>query len=338
MEHMVRSQNPAVSVIVPAYGVSQFISATLESVRAQTFQDYEILVVNDGSPDTPDLERALQPYLPSIVYIKQPNGGPSAARNTGIRHARGEYVAFLDGDDLWAPEYLQTQMSILREDQSLDLLYCDSWYFGSSLVAGKRYMELFPSQGPVTVKSLLNETCNVITSTVMARREAVIDAGLFNERFSGPEDFDLWVRLALAGRRLHYHYAVLGRRRLRPEGLASNREKMSASLAQVLESHAQDPRLSPEQHSILMSKLAEVRAHYHLEKGKRLIIAGSYKEALASFGALDQCYVSAKLRLATLGLHIAPGLTRFAYRSLRFAAAKWRSVVYGCRNLMVASY
>ena len=91
---------PAVSVVIPAFRVAGYIAETLDSVLAQTCQDFEILVVNDGSPDTEALRAALAPYRERILYIEQPQGGPSKARNTAIAAARGDLLAFLDGDDL----------------------------------------------------------------------------------------------------------------------------------------------------------------------------------------------------------------------------------------------
>ena len=105
---------PLVSVIVPAYRVSQFIPATLDSILAQTFQDFEIIVVNDGCPDTEELERVLEPYRSQIIYLRQDNQGIAGARNTGIRASRGVYIAPLDSDDLWYPEHLAAQLAVLK--------------------------------------------------------------------------------------------------------------------------------------------------------------------------------------------------------------------------------
>src|ERR1700745_3077470 len=93
--------SPRVSVVIPAYQVAPYIAETLESVFAQTFTDYEVIVVNDGSPDTDELHHAIQPYRERLSYVTRQNGGCSAARNSGLRVARGELVAFLDADDLW---------------------------------------------------------------------------------------------------------------------------------------------------------------------------------------------------------------------------------------------
>src|SRR5262245_48281148 len=104
---------PAVSVVIPAYNCADFIAETLDSVFSQTFDNYEVIVINDGSPDTESLERVLAPFQDRIVYLKQDNQGPSGARNSAIRHARSAYVAMLDSDDIWLPDYLAEQMQFI---------------------------------------------------------------------------------------------------------------------------------------------------------------------------------------------------------------------------------
>src|SRR5579863_3220302 len=99
------SSSVSVSVVIPAYNSAEYIAEALDSVVAQTFVDYEIIVVNDGSSDTGKLEKVLVPYLRLIRYIKQENNGPSAARNVAIRAACGKYVALLDSDDRWLPTH-----------------------------------------------------------------------------------------------------------------------------------------------------------------------------------------------------------------------------------------
>jgi glycosyltransferase involved in cell wall biosynthesis len=98
-----------VSVIIPAYNVAPYIAETLKSVFGQTKSAFEVVVVNDGSPDTTELEEVLRPFRDRIVYLKQENRGLSGARNTGIRVATGDLIALLDGDDVWMPQYLETQ-------------------------------------------------------------------------------------------------------------------------------------------------------------------------------------------------------------------------------------
>src|SRR6267154_5648376 len=107
---------PTVSIIIPSYKTADLISACLDSVFAQRYRDFEAIVVNDGSPDTPELEKALQPYIDRIVYAKQENKRAAAARNHAIRLARGECLAFLDSDDTWTPDHLASQMRLFADD------------------------------------------------------------------------------------------------------------------------------------------------------------------------------------------------------------------------------
>src|SRR5688500_16661464 len=95
---------PTVSVVIPCYSVSRWIGETLESVFAQTFSDYEVILVNDGSPDTREFHVAIARFRNRVTLIEQPNKGPAGARNSGIRLAKGEFIAFLDGDDIWRPD------------------------------------------------------------------------------------------------------------------------------------------------------------------------------------------------------------------------------------------
>jgi glycosyltransferase involved in cell wall biosynthesis len=196
-----QTKTPLVSVIVPAYNVADFIGDALNSVLAQTVTDYEIIVVNDGSPDTEALEKVLGPYMSRIVYLKQENRGVSAARNTGIKAARGSLIAFLDGDDSWLPHYLEVQVPRIQADPSIDVLYPNVIMFGDSSEAGEEFMTICPSNGEVTFERLLLQECNVSNCSI-ARRETIVRAGLFDEELRSVEDFDLWLRVIKHGGRL----------------------------------------------------------------------------------------------------------------------------------------
>src|SRR5258708_3598978 len=190
---------PKVSVIIPAYNVASYIGETLDSVFAQTFADTEVIVVNDGSPDTEDMERALARFNDRLTYIKQENQGASVARNTGLSAAQGKFIAFLDADDLWLPNYLNEQIKFMIE-RDCDLVCSDAEVFSDVSHAEQSYMESLmpgsPSAGSVTFLGLLSAEQSLITSGVVVRRELVIQAGLFDEALRNAQDFDLWLRLA----------------------------------------------------------------------------------------------------------------------------------------------
>ena len=123
---------PTVSVIIPAYRASADIADALASVFAQTFVSYEVIVIDDGSPDAVDLKAAMEPYRSRLYCIEQPNRGPGAARNAGIRASRGKLIAFLDADDRWAPQFLARQIAFLEGTESCAMVYCDALLSGET--------------------------------------------------------------------------------------------------------------------------------------------------------------------------------------------------------------
>lgn len=307
---------PAVSVVVPAYNVAPFIAEALESVYAQTFTDYEVIIVNDGSPDTEELERALAPYRERLVYLRQENAGPSAARNAGIRRARGRYVALLDGDDEWLPTYLAEQLESLAD--GLDLVYCDALLFGEGELVGRTFMQTCPSRGPVTVESLLAQRCTVITSCVVARREALVAVGLFNERYRRSEDFDLWVRMAHAGARLGYGRKVLARHRMRADSLAADATRMHEAAIVVYANLACTLELTEREREAAAAEIANYEFDLALARAKSELAAGEYARAVEELSRARGLRRASglralKLRLTLLCLGAAPRLTRRFY-------------------------
>ena len=263
---------PTVSVIVPAYQVAPYIATTLESVLAQTRQDFEIVVVNDGSPDTAALRAALAPYRARIRYLEQPQGGPSRARNAGIAVATGTWLAFLDGDDAWAPSFLASQLELLARDPGAVLVWCDSQPFGGT---GREptLMTSEPPSGECDVGALLAGRCVVFTSTTVARRDAVLDAGGFDEGLRRCEDFDLWLRLAGRGRLL-YSREVLGWRRLHPASLSASPVAMLRAQIAVRQRFVARTPLSEGVRAIAAAADRRCEAAIALARRRRLLAAG----------------------------------------------------------------
>jgi len=304
-----------VSVIIPAYNAAQYINEALSSVVKQSYPKVEIIVINDGSPDTPILEEVITPFLERIVYVEQENRGPSAARNVGILRSRGEYVAFLDSDDFWLPEYLAFQMELFQQSPPPDLVYTDGLIIGETPFSGQRVMNIRPSSGTATFESLLVEKCQVPTSGTVARKRVLIEAGLFDESVSRAEDYDLWLRVAYRGGRIAYQRRVLWGSRVRSGSLSSHITAMSAGRAQVLIKLDKTLRLDPGVRSILQDTITRAKAYSELEHGRRKIVERRFEEARGSFVKANTYFRSKKLRLALLGLKVAPNLTRWAARA-----------------------
>lgn len=315
--HPESERAPRVSVIIPAYNAAPFIQETLNSVFAQTFKDFEVIVINDGSPDSEEFERAIQPYRGRIVYLKQENRGPSAARNAGIRQARGEYIAFLDSDDDWMPQYLAAQMKLLEQTPSLDLVYCDVLHYSESDPAGEPYMRKCPSVGPVTFESLVMEKCAIPTSNAVFRRQIAFEAGLLDERFRRGEDYDLWIRMAHHGAKMAFQEKVLGRHRVWPQSLASDHLKMLRGMVDVLSKLEITFDLSSEALQTVRRKLAQSAAQLDLEQGKAWLDQGRIRDAADSFQRANRFFRKTSLRFLIFGLKIAPRLTSLATRAVR---------------------
>ena len=305
---------PAVSVVIPAFRVAAYIAETLDSVMAQTCQDLEILVVNDGSPDTEALRAAVAPYRDGIRYLEQPQAGPSKARNTAIANARGDLLAFLDGDDLWGPTFLASQLAILAREPDAVLVWADSQPFDGS-TCGPTLMTSEPPSGDCDVAALLTNRCVVFTSTVVARRRAVVEAGGFDETLHRCEDFDLWLRLALRGRLL-YTREVLGRRRLHPSSQSAAPAAMLRAQMAVRQRFVQMTPLSVEVRRLADETDARCEAEIALAEGHRLLAAGDTSAARQELTRAAQGLPSLKLTATLRLLAVAP--------SVAVALQRWR--------------
>ncbi len=185
---------PRVSVIIPAYNAAGFVRRAVDSVLAQTWQDLELLVVDDGSTDS--TRSVLATYGERLRMLPQANGGPAAARNNGLRAATGEYVAFLDADDWWEADKLTEQVALL--DSHPELGFCST----ATRLVGSTGLPLgeWPCQidtGPMPDALFMNGALvSGSTSGVLARCGLVQQAGGFDVALRGYEDPDLWIRLS----------------------------------------------------------------------------------------------------------------------------------------------
>lgn len=191
-----------VSVIIPAYKASATIVRAIDSVRAQRGVHTEIIIIDDASPDdTAETVRADMREGEQLLLERLPrNAGVSAARNAGIRLARGNYLAFLDADDVWLPEKLALQLAVIQRDPSISLVSCNSQKTapdGSVLKIGHENRP--PVNGPDAWKTLLAYNF-VPTPTVLTRTALVRELGGFDVNLPVGEDLDLWIRLGVRGR------------------------------------------------------------------------------------------------------------------------------------------
>ncbi|MFQ5686787.1 MAG: glycosyltransferase family 2 protein [Candidatus Scalindua sp.] len=181
---------PTVSVIIHTFNNEKFIAETVESVLSQTYSDYEIIVVDDGSGD--GTRDALLPYMQEIRYHYKENGGIASAKNTGISLSNAEFVAFLDHDDLWIPDKLKIQMEYFNGNPQVGLVYAKYASF-----RGDKELRVKPEKGYSgwIFKTLLSKSI-VQTSTVMVKRECLNAVGTFDESFKLADEYDMFLRVA----------------------------------------------------------------------------------------------------------------------------------------------
>jgi glycosyltransferase involved in cell wall biosynthesis len=187
---------PRLSIVIPAYNVAEYILPAVSSALDQSFADLEVIVVDDGSTDnTPTLLAQLAGARQDqrLRIVRQANGGLSAARNTGIREARGEYIGFLDGDDLWRPDKAERHVAAMDDDPSIGISYSASEFIEEDGQPTQRLLR------PDTLKPSLHEMIvrNHVGngSTPVVRRDCFEIAGLFREDLRSCEDYEMWCRI-----------------------------------------------------------------------------------------------------------------------------------------------
>ena len=219
------SQETLVSVVIPAYNAAPFLEETLLSLVAQTHSHWEALLVDDGSSDgTVEIARRFAEREPRLRVITQANAGVSAARNRACREARGEYIAFLDADDLWPSQKLEVQLEATRQ-HNVEWVYC-VWHRESldGSIDWNQWRGKVEFQTASSLLKLLRGHCFVIPSCVMLSARLLEKVGLFDESLCASEDWDLWTRLLLEGTSSYGVPEILCHYRIAPGSLSSQFE------------------------------------------------------------------------------------------------------------------
>jgi len=184
--------SPTVSVIIPTFNRWPLVGAAVESVLGQSYADFEIIVVDDGSTD--NTAQQLSQFGSRMRLLTQPHLGVSVARNLAVRHARGCYLAFLDSDDLWLPKKLAVQTAFMEQNPAVRICQTDEVWIRNGVRVNPRAKHRKPS-GDIFLPSL--ERCLVSPSAVMLTRELFERVGGFDENLPMCEDYDLWLRVAV---------------------------------------------------------------------------------------------------------------------------------------------
>lgn len=327
----VKKEAPKVSVIIPSYNTAEYISETLDSVFAQTFTDYEVFIVNDAAPDTTRLREVLQPYKEKIIFIdKSENEGVCVARNLATVEARGEYIAFVDADDIWFPTYLQKQVEFL-EANNFDLVFAVARLFGVSSQAGKTLLPYNPPRGEVTRRMLIEGRCLILPSGTLVRRKDLLSVGMFDPMVTRTEDFDLYLRLIFQGTRFGCLGKVLFNFRLRPgsgSGDLLQRNERCIKVWRILQKKLE---FTEEENAIIESHIAKEEAAWWRTKGKVCLNEGNWDEAAAAFRKAKQkaeklglpAIHKLKLSAILMMLSVSPTLLRRLFQLMRSSEVEY---------------
>lgn len=290
---------PEVSVIIPTYNREKYVTKAIDSVLAQTYTDYEIIVVDDGSTD--NTKEVMELYMDRIRYIYQENARVSVARNTGIKIAKGEWLAFLDSDDEWLPEKLKNQTTFVQENPSivahtvnvnltnyndLDLssfLHCKFPFEGNEGIIDDPFIRHFKYR---TI---------AMPVAVMCRKECAIKAGLFDESFVCGEDYDFMCRLALQG---SWGYCwdelvVAYHRCEKTVSLSALKKDYTVTLRNQIKTHSkllENKKLTKRERRVT----AKLLSSNCRELGQHLLLKEDYKRARESFRLAFHSYLSVK--------------------------------------------
>jgi glycosyltransferase involved in cell wall biosynthesis len=257
------SETLPISIVIPAFNCGSVLAETLESVRAQTFRDFEVVIVDDGSTDdTAQVVRRFCKMDSRFSLIQQSNGGASVARNVGVQRARGEWIAFLDGDDVWLSEKLERQMELSRQDTRANLLFTNYYKWDGRRDLFTTYAADKPLPEGDTLEQLIFKYL-YHTSTVVVRRQTLLDAGPFDAGLKLSEDWDIWLRIAESGIWARGIREPLVRYRRWPgSNSMRNRLKPIEYTVRMLEKHicaARRPDLLP----LYRHSLADVNSFYN---------------------------------------------------------------------------
>ena len=270
---------PTVDVIVPAYNAAHFLPRALRSVEEQTFQDWRILLVDDGSQDnTAEVVAPFRERLGTkLMYIRKENAGLPAARNTAIRHSDAEFLALLDADDVWLPHRLEATLAPFRNRPEVGVVYG----FVSRIDAEDRVVQTFATrnkhaEGRIAAYIYMR-TLNLPCPTLTFRRRCVDEVGLFDETMRATEDRDLWLRIAQ-----HYEVAlapeIVAYYRISPQGMTTDADRMLNAQLRFVDKHFGTPFCGRRERRVALSLIYRQRAETLSDKvGQRKAVASAFR-------------------------------------------------------------
>ena len=303
---------PAVSVLMPAYDVEPYVGDAIRSVLAQSLGDLEVIVVDDGSRDgTAEVASAIAGEDPRVRLVRQANRGLAGARNTALRMARADVLALLDSDDLWEPDFLAEQMAILAARPEVDIVTGNGWMYG-----GSRHGELArpcpdPRPDPDLAAILGDERAVFIMSVFRRRVYEVV--GSFDETMRTNEDYDFWLRAALAGFRFTRNDRPLGHYRIRTDSLSASEMRMLRGILRVYAKTRPFVQNRPREVAILDAQAERFETEWHAAEARVALESSDFPAAVEHLGLLHARRGGATIAFARLLARWAPGMLARVY-------------------------
>jgi glycosyltransferase involved in cell wall biosynthesis len=310
-----------VSVLIGAYDNAATLREAMDSILAQTVEDLELIVVDDGSSDrTVEIAEAAAARDPRVRVVRQANGGVSRARNAALRLARGRYFALLDSDDVWAPRFLQAQVEILDARPEIAIVTGNAVFLGGAR-HGQPVRPCPDARPDPTPSSIVADETSVFIMCVF--RRAVYDAiGGFDETKRTNEDYDYWLRAATAGFRFLRNDAPLAQYRSHGASLSANESRMLRGILVVLREHRRRVSAASEDSAVLERQIARFESELHASDARAALETGDYLSAARHLDALGAGRPAPVLRLARVMAHWTPGLLARLYRARRAHRAR----------------
>jgi glycosyltransferase involved in cell wall biosynthesis len=304
---------PIVSVIMPAFNAEHFLRTAVESVLRQSLIDLELVIIDDGSSDrTVEIARQYAAQDSRVRVLGQSNAGPGPARNAGFRIAAGRLFAFLDSDDEWDETFLSELVAILDARPDVDVV------IGNARIRGgiRHGQPARPIRGegqPITLAEILaNETALFIMSVF--RREAVEAIGGFDPALLTNEEYEMWIRAALAGFTFTRHTTPLGWYASRPGSLSSSDTRMLSGILRVFAKTRPCLAAGSPERSILDNQVARLEIELSAAEARASLARGDCREAARHVAALYQRRGGWMLGAAAGVLALAPSIAIAAYR------------------------
>lgn len=236
-----QSKNPTVSIIMAVYNGAEYLQEALSSVAEQTFQDWELIVIDDGSQDaSPQIAAA----FPDVRLIRQQNQGSADARNRGILNSRGSLLAFLDQDDVWCPTKLERQIALFNNNPLVDLCYT-----GFDIIDSAGATRTATWGRPIQGYHDLLEGNGICFCTAMIRQACLSDVGLFDVSLTNCEDYDLWLRISKGGQ-LAYIPSIEAHYRVHPSSTSRDYLLMYSREKEILRRHIKLARASNDKDAV----------------------------------------------------------------------------------------